>query len=50
MIMEGPKTKEDWIAVKKTVLDLIVNPHADIGMIKKLNVRLTEIQSKIDEF
>lgn len=49
MILQRPKTLEDFLEVKETIVGLINNPYADKGMIEKLKVRLENIKVKIKE-
>ena len=48
-ILQPPQTLSELQAVRKTVVDLMNNPHSDEGMLKRLGERLKAIDSKINE-
>jgi hypothetical protein len=50
MILEEPKTREDFEQIKNTIEELIKNPHSDKGMIEKLKVRLLKVEEKLKGF
>ena len=50
MILEAPKTKEDFEQIKTTIEGLIKNPHADKGMIENLKVRLSKVEEELKKF
>jgi hypothetical protein len=49
MIIETPKTKEDFEAIKQTIIELMQNPYADERMIEKLKVKLINTENKLKE-
>lgn len=48
MTLQPPTTKEDFIKVKETIIELMNNKYADKGMIEKLKVRLQKTEEKIN--
>lgn len=49
MIVEAPKTLEDFKQVRETILELIANPYCDKSMKVSLNERLDKTNAKIEE-
>ena len=49
MIIEMPKTLEDFKKVKETILSLINNPYCDPSMLVSLNEKLDKTNVKINE-
>ena len=49
MIVEQPKTIEDFEEVRKSILDLMGNPYCDHLMFMSLTERLKKVNDKIDE-
>jgi len=49
MIVEPPKTLEDFEGIKKTILELMENPFCDEGMRLTLTQKLNKINAKIEE-
>jgi hypothetical protein len=49
MIIEPPKTLEDFEKVRKTILELMGNPYTDQFMFLSLSERLKKTDSKIEE-
>lgn len=49
MKVEPPKTLEDFITIKKTILELMENPYCDNSMRKSLTERLKKTEAKISE-
>lgn len=49
MIIQPPKTIEDFEAIKETILELIANPYCDKSMLSSLNKRLDKTNEKINE-
>lgn len=45
--MEQPQTKEDFLKIKETVLELLDNPYADSGMKERLKVKLEKVEQHI---
>jgi len=49
MIIEPPKTIEEFEEVRKSILDLMGNPYCDHLMFMSLTERLKNVDTKIDE-
>lgn len=49
MIIQPPKTLDDFKKIKTTILKLLKNPYADEGMIESLNKKLEQTNRKIKE-
>lgn len=49
MIIEPPKTKEDFEKVRQAILELMSNPYCDQFMFLSLGKKLNEVDSKILE-
>ena len=49
MIVEMPKTLEDFKMVRKTILELMANPYCDQFMFSSLIEKLDKTNAKIDE-
>lgn len=49
MIIEGPKTIEDFKKARETVLELMANPYCDSSMLKSLYEKRDKIDLKINE-
>jgi len=49
MIIEAPKTIEDFREVKKTIIGLINNPHMNPEKLDDLRCRLLTIEKRIKE-
>lgn len=49
MILEGPKTIEDYEKVKETILELMGNPYCDQFIHLSLTKKLTKCEAKIKE-
>lgn len=49
MIIEGPKTIEDFKKARETVLELMANPYCDSSMLKSLCEKRDKIDLKIKE-
>jgi hypothetical protein len=49
MIIEPPKTLEDFQRVRESILELMANPYADYGMLCTLGEKLIKVDEKIDE-
>lgn len=47
MIIEPPKTKQELLAARKTIVELMANPYADQFMFLSLSKKLDEIDIKI---
>ncbi len=50
MLLQPPKTKEDFEQIKSTIEELIENPYADEGMIANLKVRLSKVNKELKKF
>lgn len=49
MIVEPPKTLDDFLKVRETVLDLMANPYCDHIMFLSLTGKLDKVNLKIEE-
>jgi len=49
MIIEPPKTLEDFQQVRQTILELMANPYCDQFMFLLLSEKLDKVDSKIVE-
>ena len=49
MIVQPPKTIEDFEAIKETIIALMINPHTDKAMLLGLNTKLVNTINKIKE-
>ena len=49
MILEPPKTIEDFQKIRETILELISNPYCDQSMFLSLKERLIKTNIKIEE-
>jgi hypothetical protein len=49
MILEPPKTVEEFEEVRKSIIDLMGNPYCDIHMFNSLTKKLAKVNAKIDE-
>lgn len=49
MIVEPPKTVEEFEKVRKSILDLMGNPYCDHLMFISLTEKLKKVDAKIDE-
>jgi hypothetical protein len=49
MIVEPPKTLEDFIKIKDTILELMANPYCDQFMFLSLSDKLDNANAKIEE-
>ncbi|HRY32090.1 MAG TPA: hypothetical protein P5531_03885 [Bacteroidales bacterium] len=49
MIIEPPKTIEEFEEVRKSILDLMGNPYCDHLMFMSLTEKLKKVDAKIDE-
>jgi hypothetical protein len=49
MIIQGPKTLEDFQEVRQTILELMANPYCDEFMFKSLSDKLDSVNVKIEE-
>lgn len=49
MIVEAPKTLEDFKKVRVTILELMANPYCDQFMFLSLSEKLDKANAKIDE-
>jgi len=49
MIIESPKTVEEFEDVRKSILDLMGNLYCDLLMFMSLTERLKKVDAKIDE-
>lgn len=48
MIVEPPKTIEEFNKIKSTIVELMQNKYADERMIEKLQVKLSKVQEQIN--
>lgn len=49
MILEPPKTLEDFLKIKETILELLSNKYCDASMHASLTIRLNKTNAKISE-
>lgn len=49
MIVEMPKTLEDFKKVRETILELMANPYCDQFMFLSLSEKLDKTDAKIEE-
>ena len=49
MILEPPKTLEDFENIRKAILELMSNPYCDQFMFHALSEKLDKANAKIDE-
>jgi hypothetical protein len=49
MIVEMPKTLEDFKKVRETILELMANPYCDQFMFLSLSEKLEKTNAKIEE-
>ena len=49
MIIQPPKTLEDFLEIRKTIESLMDNKFADRVMIDNLKVRLAKVNEQIDK-
>lgn len=49
MIIEPPKTIEEFEAIRKTILELLSNRYSSESMLRTLNIRLNKTDAKISE-
>jgi hypothetical protein len=49
MILESPKTIEDFQKIRETILELMGNPYCDQFMFLSLTEKLNKINLKIEE-
>jgi len=49
MIIEPPKTVEDFIKVRNSILKLMDNPWIDGSMYSSLTMKLTKVNDKIED-